>query len=108
MNRRASSTTRVVNVVETVAKGSSRFNKQDFEVVESKDTPRGSAPAPKADSGGGCRSSIFNCIRFKKMWRASCAEWNPMECGSFRQLQIHLQRRGRDRQTILTKALQVR
>jgi len=47
------------NKIEVVAKASSRFNKADFQVVESKDAPEGSAPAPKTDFGAMPRTPIF-------------------------------------------------
>lgn len=58
------------NVVGIVAKGSSRFNDPGFQVIESKDTTKGSAPAPKTDSAFRMKQPVFNCFCFYRMRRA--------------------------------------
>ena len=63
------------NVVEIVDADSSRFHRvqqpRSFQVVESKDTPEGSAPAPKTVSGLARKCPIFNGFCFNEM-RAAC------------------------------------
>ena len=54
-----------VNVVGNAATVSSRFNKLGFQVIETKDALRGSAPVPKADTGDLPKLSVFNSFRFK-------------------------------------------
>jgi hypothetical protein len=55
------------DVVKNVAKGSTTFNKLILYVVESKDSPKGSAPAPKADSGVPAKLRVFNGFCFNEM-----------------------------------------
>jgi hypothetical protein len=57
--------------VEIVANVSSPFNTLDFQVVESKDAPAGSAPAPKADFGLSSKASVFNYLNLSWL-RALC------------------------------------
>src|SRR5579863_541889 len=57
-------------VVEIVAMGSTGFNKLVLYVVESKESPEGSAPEPKAVSGLSPKIPVFNNFRFQRFTHA--------------------------------------
>ena len=50
-----------------------------FQVVESKDALKGSAPAPKADSGRDTKSCVFSTFCFKQMARPCCVLLKSVE-----------------------------
>lgn len=53
-------------MVEIVAEVSSRFNKVSFQVIESKDPPKRSAPEPKTVGGCLLQSACFQRIPFQR------------------------------------------